>query len=101
MDTKMTRTTITLPEDLLYEMKRKSLTKRRSLKEVLAEGLRFYLRYSESGMLAKMQGGTNLTTLFGTWGKGKRGITDLKSLRDLKSDNKRDYYLNSLWKKFS
>lgn len=45
LNTKYTRTTISLPDELLYEIKKKALNERKTIKEVVQENLSRSLRY--------------------------------------------------------
>ena len=95
MDTKYARTTITLPEDLLYEIKKKALAQRKTIKEIIQESLSDSLGYerNEKSVLP-------LTSLFGTWGKGETGNQFLKRVRHSKEEKEREIYLKKIWKKY-
>jgi len=41
-----TRTTITIPEDLLFELKKRALEERRGLSQTITDGLKIYLKLS-------------------------------------------------------
>ncbi len=94
MDSKYTRTTITLPENLLFELKKKALMERKTMKEVVNEGLGKYVQI-KTPATRKL----TLSSLFGTWGKGESGLKFLKRVRYSKMENKRELYLAKLWKK--
>lgn len=43
----ITRTTITIPEELLFEIKKKALFEGKTMKEVIEEGIKRYLNKSQ------------------------------------------------------
>ena len=77
-NTKFVRTTITLPEDLLFEIKKQALMERKSMKKIIHERLR-----------------KPATSLYGIWGKGASGLETLKEVRygDKKQTKKKDLVL--------
>lgn len=94
MDTKYTRTTITLPEDLLYEIKKKALMEKRTITEVINESLSIGL-----GKNIPATKPIDINTLFGAWGKGESGLKFLKRIRYGKEEKAREKYLAKLWKR--
>lgn len=94
MYTKYTRTTITLPENLLFEIKKKALMERKTIKEVINEGLGEYVQIKTPATRE-----LTLSSFFGAWGKGESGLKFLKRVRYPKVENKREQYLAKLWKK--
>ena len=94
MDNKYIRTTITIPEELLYEIKKKALSERKSFKETVEEGLKIYL-----GKKISASAKSDINSLFGAWGKGVDGKSYLKKTRYVKGDKDRDKYLQNIWKK--
>lgn len=94
MDTKYARTTITLPENLLFEIKKKALMERKTIKEVINEGLGEYVQI-KTPAARKL----TLGTFVGAWGKGESGLKFLKKNRYSKAEKKRETYLSKLWKK--
>lgn len=94
MDTKYTRTTITLPENLLFEIKKKALMERKTIKEIINEGLGKYLQI-------KIPTARKITlgSFVGAWGKGESGLKFLKRVRYPRVEEKREQYLAKLWKK--
>lgn len=101
VSSKLARTTVVLPEDLLFEIKKKALMERKSLRQVVVEGLNFYLkqetRVSEEG--EKRTKKYKIDELFGVLGKGEKGIFTVKKLREKKTEEKRENYLKKLWRK--
>lgn len=99
--TKLARTTVALPEDLLFEIKKKALMERKNLRQVVIEGLNFYLnqktRVSKEGEERTKK--SKIDELFGALGKGERGIFMVKKLRGEKTEQKRENYLKKLWRK--
>lgn len=95
MDTKYTRTTLTLPEDLVFEAKKRALAERKSLKEIITEGLSLYLLSDLKAEFIK----SDINSLFGAWGKGETGSEFLKKIRYSRAEKKREEYLDKLWKK--
>lgn len=93
-----TRTTITIPVEMLWEIKKRALIEKRAFKEVVIDGLTLYLfnrkKYTE------LDNPDDLTeSLFGSWGKGEKGIDFVKRTRYGKSEKARENYLKKLWKK--
>ena len=99
MDTKYTRTTITLPEELLYEIKKKALAEKKTIKDMINESLSLYVGYSRKKTRKVKK--DSILSLFGAWGKGESGAQYLKRIRYNKMDIERDKYLEKLWKKSS
>lgn len=101
----MSRTTISLPEEILFELKKKALMERKKIKDVIFEGLSFFLRYKKKIALSGENWGESddkkykVDKLFGSWGKGKRGKNFVYNLRKAEVERKRDNYLKNLWKK--
>lgn len=54
LNTKYTRTTITLPEELLYEIKKKALSERKTIKDVIQEHLSRSLGYHDQDQRLKL-----------------------------------------------
>jgi len=96
MDTKYTRTTITLPEDLLYEIKKRALAQRKTIKKVIQESLSLSLGYDYKNEKSILP----LTSLFGSWGKGETGSQFLKRVRYSKEEKEREIHLEKIWKKY-
>ena len=92
LDTKSTRTTITLPEDLLFEIKKRALLEKKTIKEIINESLNLYLGF-------KTKNTPSVDSLFGAWGKGISGKSYLKKIRYGTIEKKREEYLDKLWKK--
>ncbi|MBI2029857.1 hypothetical protein HYT02_05555 [Candidatus Gottesmanbacteria bacterium] len=92
LDTKSTRTTITLPEDLLFEIKKRALLEKKTIKEIINESLSSYLGF-------KTKSTPSINSLFGAWGKGISGNSYLKKVRYGKTEKEREEYLGKLWKK--
>ena len=95
MDTKYTRTTITLPEDLLFEIKKKALLERKTVREIIHESLTSTIKWKAN----KIKKRKSIMSLCGAFGKGKSGTAFLKEVRYSKKDKERDKYLAKLWKK--
>lgn len=96
MNTKYTRTTITIPEDLLFEIKKKALMERKTVKKIINEIISYHLNYGEKPRLTKKS--DNISSLFGKWQKRKTGIAFLEKIR-YKDDKKNDKsYLKQLAK---
>lgn len=91
-----TRTTITVPTDILFALKKKALEKRKGLSETISEGLKIYLRL-DLEMPKKDE--RELISLFGAWNKGVSGVQTIKKLRLSKKDLSRNQYLAKKWKK--
>lgn len=90
--TKDARTTITISEDLLFELKKKALNDRKTLTQLINESISRYLG-------REYKGKKNIMLLFGSWGKGERGKRFLNRVRYGKNEIKRDTHLQSVWKK--
>lgn len=88
---KITRTTFALPEELLFEVKKKALMEKKNLKEIISEALNFYLKYD---LKENLNNAKKADKLFGVWKDSKP-----KNMRNNKSDKKRENYLKNLWKK--
>lgn len=97
--TTQARTTIALPDDLLFEVKERALTERKTMKEVITEGMKWYLRKSHLIDGSSEKDDQNLLSLYGAWGKGPDGQHFLHVTRYGRKEGKRDAYLNRLWKK--
>ncbi len=102
---RMSRTTISLPEEILFELKKKALMERKKIKDVISEGLSFFLRYNTENALLKHNleepedKKYKVDKLFGSWGKGKKGGNFVNELRKSRVEKRRDTYLRNLWKK--
>jgi hypothetical protein len=97
-DTQNVRTTISLPEDLLFSLKKKALMERKTIKEIVTEGLSQFIGYTNN----KNSGiKPSLSSLFGAWGSGESGLTFMKKVRYGKKDEARASHLAKLWKKSS
>lgn len=94
MDTKYTRTTISLPEELLFEIKKKALMEKKSIKDVISEGLGEYLQIK-----IPTSSKQTFSSFIGAWGKGESGLKFLKKVRYSRMEKKREQYLAKLWKK--
>jgi len=94
MDTNYVRTTISIPEDLLFEVKKKALLERKTIKEVINEGITTYIGKPTSTYKA-----VNISSFFGSWGKGLSGSNYLEKIRYGKVENTRESYLKKIWKK--
>lgn len=94
---KYTRTTITLPEELLWEIKKKALSEKKPFWRIVVDGLSLYLGVPKKKNLENF----DINSLFGSWGKGETGRAFLKRVRNTKKDKAREKYLKNLWKKFS
>lgn len=93
---KLTRTTIRIPEDLLFEIKKEALMEKKTITDLISEGLHLYLKF-KSDLTKFREGKTgDITGLFGAWGKGASGLSTVKTLRKEKT---RDIYLKNLWNK--
>lgn len=95
MDTRYTRTTITLPKELLYEIKKKALAERKTAKEIINKSLESYLGHKK----VHNETSLSLASLFGAWGKGESGNAFLTRVRYGKKDKKREEYVQNLWKR--
>lgn len=91
-----TRTTITIPEEILWAIKAKALNERKAVWEVVSEGLGLYVGLPK---IVCDKEDFDLTSLFGAWGKGKSGKEFLKEVRYNKKNKRRETYLKKLWKK--
>ena len=94
LDTTYTRTTITIPEEILWAIKKKALAERKDIKDVITEGLSLYL-----GAAIPVKDKTDIASLFGSWKKGEKGINFLKRTRYARKEKEREKYLQKLWKK--
>lgn len=94
LNTKYTRTTISVPEELLFEIKKKALLERKTVTEVINKSLSVYL-----GKEFPPKTSLNINSLFGAWGKGPSGLTSLKKIRYGKANKEREKYISKLWKK--
>lgn len=95
---KYTRTTITLPEELLWQIKKRALKEKRAFKEVVIEGLSFY--FINSRKYAKPESSDDwVGSLFGAWGKGEKGVDFVKRRRYGKEEKAREIYLKKAWRK--
>lgn len=94
MDTKYTRTTITLSEELLFEIKKKALMEKKTMTEVINDGLKNYIKLNPSSISP-----VSITSLVGAWGKGETGLQFLKRVRYGKAEKERERYLAKLWKR--
>lgn len=94
MDTKYTRTTITLPEDLLFEIKKKALIEKKTITAVISQSLSLSL-----GKSIPSKNPVDINSLFGAWGKGESGAKFLKRVRYGKEEKAREKYLTKLWKR--
>jgi len=93
------RTTITLPNDLMYELKKKALLGRKTLKDVIIEGLGLYLYAGSKSDARGINEEFDITSLFGAWGKGPSGKASVKTMRYGKVEKKRETFLRKEWKK--
>lgn len=91
---KYTRTTITITEELLFEIKKKALMEKKTIREIVEEGLITYL-----GKEFASSSSSSISSLFGAWGKGETGDSYLKKARYGKVEKKREKYLEKSWKK--
>ena len=98
LNSKYTRTTITIPEEILWAIKAKALMEKRAFKEVVTDGLRLYLSSNKKYIMPE-KAEDWVESLFGSWGKGKNGKEFLKEVRYNKKNKKREVYLEKLWKK--
>ncbi len=94
MDTKYTRTTITLPEELLFEIKKKALMEKKTMTEIINKSLFIGL-----GKSLPSKKPVDINSLFGAWGKGESGLKFLKRIRYGKEEKAREKYLAKLWKR--
>lgn len=98
-NTKYTRTTITIPEGLLWAIKKRAWEERKDFKEVVTEGLAIYLGGDWKDIILKREDNFDINSLFGVWGKGTTGLGFLKKVRYGKKEKEREKYLQKLWKK--
>ncbi|MBM3283872.1 hypothetical protein FJY90_06545 [Candidatus Gottesmanbacteria bacterium] len=94
-----TRTTITLPEELLLEIKKKALEERKKIKDVIIEGLILSLGINVKKFSKNLTGSFDINSLFGIWGKGPSGRSFVKKVRYSTTEKAREDYLIKLWKK--
>lgn len=94
LNSKTTRTTITLPEDLFFELKKKALLERKKIKDIVVESLSLVLKYHITS-----SNKDGILSYYGAWGKGEKGSEFLKKNRNSKTDQARNSYLKNLWKK--
>ncbi len=94
MNTKYVRTTISLPEELLFETKKRALIEKKTIKEVVAESLREFL-----GRELTVKPYRKISDYFGIWKKGESGVKYVNRIRYGKAEKRREKYLESLWKK--
>ncbi|MBI4067527.1 hypothetical protein HY407_04015 [Candidatus Gottesmanbacteria bacterium] len=99
MDSGYTRTTITLPENLLIEIKKRALEKKKKMKDLIVEGLNIYINMDESDLARQQKNKSDITSLFGVWGKGPKGFTEVEEMRYGKEEKARETNLRKLWKK--
>jgi len=99
LNTKLIRTTIRMPEELLFEIKKEALLKKKTMTDLVSEGLKFYIRFKSSFEKIEEEKVSKLTDLFGVWGKGLSGLSTVKKLRYGRKETLHDSYLNKLWKK--
>ncbi|OGG26445.1 hypothetical protein A2960_06225 [Candidatus Gottesmanbacteria bacterium RIFCSPLOWO2_01_FULL_39_12b] len=94
LNTKYTRTTITLPEELLFEIKKRALIEKKTIKDIVNEGLNSYV-----GKKTEITPPITISSFIGAWGKGESGSKFLKRIRYGKEEKAREKYLAKLWKK--
>lgn len=99
LTTRDVRTTISMPDDLLFELKKKALLGRKALKDVIIEGLRLYLYTGSKNTTRGLHEEFDIMSLYGTWGKGRSGKSSVEKMRHGRSENKREEYLRKEWKK--
>ncbi|OGG15669.1 hypothetical protein A3D77_01420 [Candidatus Gottesmanbacteria bacterium RIFCSPHIGHO2_02_FULL_39_11] len=88
------RTTVDLPEDLIFAIKQKALNEKKSLKYIIYQALTTYMKYKEP-----ITSTTSVLSLFGAWGKGEKGIDFLKRVRYSPLEKEREEHLEKQWKK--
>ena len=88
-----------MPEELLFKIKKEALLKKKTMTDLVSEGLRFYIRFKSSFERIKEEKVNKLTDLFGVWEKGFSGLSTVKKLRYGRKETLRESYLNKLWKK--
>ena len=76
LNTKYVRTTVTLPEELVFELKKRALLTKKTVKDVVTEGLKTYL-YT-SGLKREETIGFDTDSLYGAWGKGPLSKTRMQ-----------------------
>lgn len=96
LNTTYTRTTITLPTELLFMLKKKALISRKSLTEIVNEGLKNYAGMNYSPSVSK-----TLMELSGSWKEEISGKSFLKRVRYSNKDKAREKYLSKIWNKSS
>lgn len=94
--TKYTRTTITIPEELLWAIKKKAWEERRDFKEVVTEGLAVYLTIDSKNAILKGRKKIDINSLFGLWGRGKDGLSFVNDIRYGESEKKKESAVESL-----
>lgn len=101
LKSRIVRTTISLPEDLLFEIKKIALVERKTIKEVIGESLRLFLRINttKSSLDDNAAKSYKVDRLFGILGKGESGEFFVRRVRSTKADRQRDSRLKKLWKK--
>ena len=98
LNIKYTITTLTIPEEILWAIKAKALMEKRTFKEVVIDGLRLYLSSNKKYIMPEKSEDW-VESLFGSWGKGEKGIDFVKRTRYSKEEKERENYLKKLWKK--
>lgn len=93
LNTKYTRTTITLPEELLFEIKKKALIEKKTIKDVVYEGLSNYVKKKS------ISPPITISSFIGAWGEGESGLKFVKRMRYGKEEKERERYIAKLWKK--
>jgi len=73
---KYTRTTISVPENLLFEIKKKALMEKKTITEVISDNLSLML-----GKNIPNRKPIDIEALFGVWGNGVSGTKFLKKVR--------------------
>lgn len=94
LNTKYTRTTLSLPDDLLFEIKKKALMERKTLKEIISESLTIYLGKDISSKSSSI----SLDDSYGAWGKGLSGTETLRRVRYGKTEEEEKKELKLLAK---
>jgi len=97
------RTTISLPKELMFEIKKKALIESKTLKDIIQEGLRVFLRIDKYKERFRDSSKTisKVDILFGSWGKGESGVDYVRKFRNTTADKRRNTYLKNLWKESS
>lgn len=98
LNTKYIRTTITLPEDILFELKKRAVRNKKTMKQLMTDGLKMYL-YTPVQDVKTDGSKSDLVSLFGAWGKGESGKKTVARMRLAKEDQQREKYLSTIWKK--